>query len=65
MNRTSMTAVLGPKPPTKKQELTDFGERIAMRAGHLLVVNDEAHHTHDEDSEWNADHPQICMRRRR
>jgi type III restriction enzyme len=48
-----MTEVLGSKPPTKKLELTDFGERIAMRAGHLLVVNDEAHHTHDEDSEWN------------
>ena len=48
-----MTEVLGPKPPTKKIEVTDFGERIAKRAGHLLVVNDEAHHTHDEDSEWN------------
>jgi type III restriction enzyme len=49
----AMTAVLGPKPPTKKLELTDFGDRIALRAGQLLVVNDEAHHTHDEESEWN------------
>ncbi len=48
-----MTAMLGPKPPTKKLELTDFGERIGLRAGNLLVVNDEAHHTHDEESEWN------------
>lgn len=48
-----MTAVLGPKPPTKKLELTDFGERIALRAGNLLVINDEAHHTHEEDNEWN------------
>ncbi|HEY2497872.1 MAG TPA: DEAD/DEAH box helicase family protein [Candidatus Angelobacter sp.] len=48
-----MTAILGPKPPTKKIEVTDFIERIAKRAGHLLVVNDEAHHTHDEDNEWN------------
>jgi type III restriction enzyme len=48
-----MTAVLGSKPPTKKLELTDFGERIALRAGHLVVLNDEAHHTHDEGSEWN------------
>jgi type III restriction enzyme len=48
-----MTEMLGSKPPTKKLELTDFGERIAMRSGHLLVVNDEAHHTHDETSEWN------------
>jgi len=48
-----MTQMLGPRPPTKKLELTDFGERIALRAGKLLVVNDEAHHTHDEDNEWN------------
>jgi type III restriction enzyme len=48
-----MTEMLGSKPPTKKLELTDFGDRIAMRAGHLLIVNDEAHHTHDENSEWN------------
>ena len=34
-------------------ELTDFGDRIAKRAGHLVVLNDEAHHTHDEESEWN------------
>ena len=49
----AMTAVLGPKPPTKKLDLTDFDERIALRAGRLLVVNDEAHHTHEEDNEWN------------
>src|SRR4051812_16946717 len=49
----AMTAVLGSKPPSQKLELTDFGDRIALRAGPLLVVNDEAHHTHDEDSEWN------------
>jgi type III restriction enzyme len=48
-----MTAILGPRPPAKKMELTDFGDRIAERAGHLLVVNDEAHHTHDEENEWN------------
>ena len=48
-----MTAVLGPKPPAKKLELTDFGDRIALRAGNLLVINDEAHHTHEEDNEWN------------
>jgi type III restriction enzyme len=49
----AMTAVLGPKPPTQKLELTDFGDRIGLRAGQLLVINDEAHHTHDEDNEWN------------
>src|SRR5229473_4785634 len=50
----AMTAILGPKPPAQKQERTDFAERIAKRAGLLLVINDEAHHTHDEGSEWNA-----------
>lgn len=49
-----MTAVLGSKPPTQKLELTDFGDRIGLRAGHLLVINDEAHHTHDEENEWNV-----------
>ncbi len=49
----AMTGVLGPRPPAKKLELTDFGDRIALRAGRLLVLNDEAHHTHDEENEWN------------
>src|SRR5260370_30724408 len=48
-----MTAVLGSKPPTKKLELTDFGDRIALRARKLLVGNDGSHHTHDEENEWN------------
>ncbi len=46
--------MLGPKPPAQKQEQMDFAERIARRSGRLLVVNDEAHRTHDEGSEWNA-----------
>ncbi len=48
-----MTDMLGSRPPTQKLELTDFGDRIALRAGKLLVINDEAHHTHEEDNEWN------------
>jgi type III restriction enzyme len=48
-----MTAILGPKPPANKQEGANFSERIARRAGQLLVINDEAHHTHEEDNEWN------------
>jgi len=48
-----MAAVLGPKPPTQKLEMTDFGDRIGLRGGRLLVLNDEAHHTHQEDNEWN------------
>jgi type III restriction enzyme len=49
-----MTALLGPKPPAQKSEQSSFAERIARRAGRLLVINDEAHHTHDEGSEWTA-----------
>ena len=48
-----MTAVLGPKPPADKHATEDFDKRIASRGGPVVVLNDEAHHTHDEDSEWN------------
>ncbi|MGA2220479.1 MAG: DEAD/DEAH box helicase family protein [Verrucomicrobiia bacterium] len=48
-----MTAVLGPKPPAEKLMIEDFDKRMAERGGPAVVVNDEAHHTHDEDSEWN------------
>ena len=48
-----MTAMLGSIPPANKTEISDFDERIAKRDGLLMVLNDEAHHTHDEDSEWN------------
>ena len=45
--------VMGAKPKTSKLEITDFGERIGKRDGLLMVLNDEAHHTHDESNEWN------------
>jgi type III restriction enzyme len=48
-----MTAMLGPRPPAKTQEVEDFVPRIAARGGPVAVLNDEAHHTHDEESEWN------------
>jgi type III restriction enzyme len=48
-----MTAMLGSIPPAQKTEITDFDERITKREGRLMVINDEAHHTHEEDSEWN------------
>jgi type III restriction enzyme len=48
-----MTAMLGNIPPTKKTEVTDFDDRIAKRDGLVMVINDEAHHTHEEDSQWN------------
>ncbi len=47
-----MTGVLG-SPPLKRLDMADFDDRIALRAGNLMVLNDEAHHTHDEESEWN------------
>lgn len=48
-----MTAMLGAAPPSKKSEISDFDKRIAARAGRAMVLNDEAHHTHDEENEWN------------
>jgi len=48
-----MTAMLGSTPPAQKTEISDFDERIAKREGLVMVINDEAHHTHDEESEWN------------
>lgn len=48
-----MTAVLGARPPTEKLEMTDFRERIGLRDGLLMVLNDEGHHAGDEDNEWN------------
>jgi type III restriction enzyme len=48
-----MTAVLGPKPSANKLEIEDYDTRIAARGGPIVVLNDEAHHTHDEESEWN------------
>jgi type III restriction enzyme len=50
---SEMTAVLGPKPRAQQMAIEDFAERIAARSGPVAVLNDEAHHTHDEESEWN------------
>jgi len=49
----ALAAVLGPKGPAPRGESADFLDAIARRSGKLLVLNDEAHHTHDEDNEWN------------
>ena len=48
-----LTAVLGLKPPAQTPTIEDFRYRIIDRSGPVVVLNDEAHHTHDEDSEWN------------
>ena len=48
-----MSAMMGALPPAKKIETVDFLERIAARGGNCMVLNDEAHHTHDEKLKWN------------
>ncbi len=48
-----MTLVLGPRPPTRVEETVGFIDRVVERGGTCLVVNDEAHHTHDEKLKWN------------
>jgi len=49
-----MTAMLGNRPSAQIAEVSDFDERIAKRDGSVMIINDEAHHTHEEDGEWNA-----------
>ncbi|MBK8025787.1 MAG: DEAD/DEAH box helicase family protein [Chloroflexi bacterium] len=49
-----MTAVLGMKPPAKLEERDNFRERLIARSdSRVMVLNDEAHHTHDPQSTWN------------
>ncbi len=48
-----MTDVLGPIPPTGDEEVVGFDARITARGVPCVVFNDEGHHTHDEESEWN------------
>ena len=48
-----MTDVLGPMPSASTDAVEDFDDRIAARGEPALVINDEGHHLHDEDSEWS------------
>ncbi len=48
-----LTTLLGSNPKKQISEITDFNKRITKRSGLLMVLNDEAHHTHDENNEWN------------
>lgn len=48
-----MTDVLGPLEPPGSSDRDDFDPRIAARDGLCMVVNDEGHHTHEEENEWN------------
>ena len=49
----AIAALLGPKPPAAKVEVEGFTDRILARKEPILVLNDEAHHTHDEKLKWN------------
>jgi type III restriction enzyme len=48
-----MTQMLGPLPPANLGQDDRFDERIIERGGPVFVANDEAHHTHNENNEWN------------
>jgi type III restriction enzyme len=48
-----MSDVLGHKPPSETSEIEDFLPRLIRRNGPIVVINDEAHHTHDEELKWN------------
>ena len=49
-----MTDILGKKPPADLNEEVNFLQRIVERGdSSVLVINDEAHHTHDPDLKWN------------
>jgi type III restriction enzyme len=48
-----LTAVLGRRPAAQTSTIEDFDKRIIGKGGCVAVLNDEAHHTHDEESEWN------------
>ncbi|MFN8497362.1 MAG: DEAD/DEAH box helicase family protein, partial [Anaerolineae bacterium] len=45
--------LLGKVPPATLQPMESFIDRI-VRRGNCLVINDEAHHTHDPGSAWNS-----------
>ena len=48
-----MTLMLGPRLPAQTAQADDFAARVIARGGPVFIANDEAHHTHDEESEWN------------
>ena len=48
-----IAALLGPTASDAPDQRDDFDERMVRRSAPCMVINDEAHHTHDEDSEWN------------
>ncbi len=60
-----MTAMLGPEAAGAGRWKSKTSSRASRPAAvPCMVLNDEAHHTHDEDSEWNKTHPPPARRRR-
>ena len=45
--------LLGARASDAPAERDDFDDRIVRRKAPLMVINDEAHHTHEEESTWN------------
>ncbi|HSV49154.1 MAG TPA: DEAD/DEAH box helicase family protein [Candidatus Acidoferrales bacterium] len=48
-----ITAVLGTKPKPEKDSVEGVAPRLVRRGGPIFIINDEAHHTWDEDLKWN------------
>jgi len=48
-----LEAMLGSAPPAQLTQAPGFAERILEVGGPVMVLNDEAHHTWDEESAWN------------
>jgi len=58
-----MVGVLGPKPPTGRDDQSrDLDARIAGRGGPCVILNDEGHHTHDEDKRMEQGDPPLVFR---
>jgi type III restriction enzyme len=54
--------LLGNRPPSSLTPTVPFTDRIAKRGTPIMVLNDEAHHTHDEGSAWNGVIRDLAMR---
>lgn len=48
-----VSALLGPSATAATPSRAQFQSELVRREGNLLVINDEAHHAHSEESEWN------------
>jgi type III restriction enzyme len=44
---------LNQSPSAELVQDEDILPRLLKRKGSVLIINDEAHHTHDEDLKWN------------